>query len=68
MSVFFLWYSTVHRLQKLNNMTFLNSTPVFYVPIAIVAGLNCTVKGFGGGGKSVLSDSELSGKIFSFDR
>lgn len=58
----------MHRLQKLNNITFLNSTPVFYIPVAIVAGPNCTVKGFGGGEKSVLSDSELSGKIFSFDR
>ena len=66
--LFFLRYSTVHRLQKLNNVTFLNSTPVFYILVAIVAGLNCTVKGFDGGGKSVLSDSELSGKIFSFDR
>lgn len=52
MSFFFLWYSAVHRLQKLNNITFLNSTPVFYIPVAIVAGLNCTVKGFGGGEKS----------------
>lgn len=45
----YLWYSTVHRLRKLNNLTFLNSTPVFYISVAIVAGLNCTVKGFDGG-------------------
>lgn len=52
MSFFFLCYSAVHRLQKLNNITFLNSTPVFYIPVAIAAGPNCTVKGFGGGEKS----------------